>query len=101
MNKQFPEPAPCSKAKRPAIALQSVQSSQVKAIGYDASSKTLAVQFARGAGSVYHYPNVEPDTFEAFKAAKSIGTFFGQHIKPLEFEKFAPESDGDEQKAAA
>ena len=26
-----------------------------------AAMKTLAVQFTRGAGAIYHYPNVEPE----------------------------------------
>ncbi len=76
---------------RPAIALEPVESNQVKAIGYDAATKTLAVTFTRGAGAIYHYPDVEPETYEAFKGAESIGKYFGQHIKPLPFKKFAPE----------
>lgn len=90
---KFAEPAPFSKNKRPKIALTGVQSSQVKAIGYDAGTKTLAVQFARGAGAIYHYPNVSQETFDAFKGAESIGTYFGQHIKNLPFEKFAPDEE--------
>lgn len=88
--RKFPEPAPFSKAKRPHIPLQEVKSSQVKAIGYDATTKTLAVQFTRGAGAIYHYPNVDAETHKAFVEAESIGTFFGKHIKPLAFEKYAP-----------
>jgi hypothetical protein len=72
------------------IPLVDVQSSQVKAIGYDAGTKTLALTFAHGPGTVYHYPNVEADLHAAFVAAESIGTFFGKHIKPLPFKKFAP-----------
>jgi len=49
---------------------------------------TLAVQFRRGARAIYHYANVEPATFAAFKGAESIGTYFGQHLKALPFEKF-------------
>lgn len=93
--RKFPEPAAYSDKKRPTIALTPVTSSQVKAIGYDAATKTLAVQFARGAGAIYHYPNVEQATFEAFVGAESIGTFFGKHIKPLAFEKFAPEQQAE------
>lgn len=92
MEKKFPDPAPFSKAKRPAVHLHGVKSSQVKAIGYDADTKTLAVQFTRGTGAVYHYPNVEPHTHEAFVKAGSIGTFFGKHIKSLPFEKYAPDA---------
>lgn len=76
---------------RPPIELVPVQSNQVAAIGYDQDTKTLAVTFTRGAGAIYHYPDVSKETFEAFIGAESIGKFFGQHIKPLAFEKFAPE----------
>lgn len=79
-----------SNRERPPIPLTPVKSSQVAAIGYDPASKTLAVTFTRGS-HVYHYPEVSPETHLAFVGAKSIGSFFGQHIKPLPFEKFAPE----------
>lgn len=99
MEKKFPDPAAFSKKKRPAIALTGVKSSQVKAIGYDAATKTLAVQFNRGTGAIYHYPGVSQETFDAFRGAESIGSFFGQHIKNLPFEKFAPDVE-PEAKAA-
>lgn len=91
--RKFTEPAAFSDKPRPKIALTPVESSQVRAIGYDAATKTLAVQFTRGAGAIYHYPNVEPETHESFLKAESIGTFFGKHIKPLAFEKFAPDPE--------
>lgn len=75
------------KAYRP-IAMTPVQSNQVGAIGYDSATNTLACTFARGPGHVYHYPGVDQKTFDAFMAAESKGTFFGQHIKPLTFDKF-------------
>lgn len=92
MDKKFPEPAPFSKGKRPEIQLQGVKSSQVKAIGYDEDTKTLAVQFQRGTGAVYHYPNVSPEQHQAFVNAESIGGHFGKHIKQLPFEKYAPDA---------
>lgn len=88
-NKKYPEPAAFSTAKRPNIQLHFVESSQVQGIGYDESTKTLAVQFTRGSGAIYHYPNVSKETYDAFKNAESIGKYFGQHIKILPFEKFA------------
>ena len=81
-----------AEAKRPAIALEPVKSNQVKAIGYDAATKTLAVTFTRGVGAIYHYPDVEPEAYEAFKSAESIGKHFGQHIKPLPFVKYPGEA---------
>ena len=71
-----------------AIPMQAVQSNQVAAVGYDAATKTLALSFTRGPGHIYHYPNVEQKTYDDMMAAESKGTFFGQHIKPLAFDKF-------------
>ncbi len=84
-------PADFSDRPRPPIALAPVESNQVGAIGYDDATQTLAVQFRRGARAIYHYPNVSRETFEAFKGAESIGTYFGQHLKALPFEKFPNE----------
>lgn len=89
--KKFPEPQAFSERQRPPIALVAVESNQVGAIGYDEATQTLAVQFKRGARAIYHYPGVKRETFEAFKGAESIGTYFGQHIKALPFEKFPAE----------
>ncbi len=89
--KKFPEPAAFTEEPRPAITLDAVESNQVKAIGYDEATKTLAVTFTRGTGAIYHYPDVSKETFDSFKAAESIGKFFGQHIKNLPFKKYAPD----------
>ena len=61
------------------IPLTSVSSSQIEAIGYDEPSKTLAVQFRKGA--IYHYANVPVDVYKAFSKADSLGKFLGAHIK--------------------
>lgn len=71
------------------ITMQPVQSSQIAAIGHDPATNTLAIRFTRGygrdqrPGSLYHYSNVDADTFAAFLAAESKGRHFGQHIKPF------------------
>lgn len=70
------------------IPLTAVESNQVAAIGYDAASGTMAVTFTRGPGHVYHYPNVSPELHQQFLEAESIGSFFGQNIKALPFDKF-------------
>lgn len=93
MPKTYTPPQPFSTEPRPPIELNAVNSSQVKAIGYDPETKVLAVTFTRGTGAVYHYPNVEQQTFDAFKAAESIGGFFGKHIKDLPFTKYAAEAE--------
>ena len=69
----------------PKIPLQPVDSSQLAAIGHDAHTSTLAIRFKNWKGeetSLYHYANVDAETFAAFLAAESKGRHFGQHIKP-------------------
>lgn len=73
-----------------AIALQTIKSSQLDAIGHDAATSTLAVQFkpnktaaAEGKpGPVYHYANVSAEDFAAMSGAESIGSHFYREIKP-------------------
>lgn len=75
------------------IALIDVDSSQIHSIGHDPETNTLAICFTkgyrenRGPGSVYHYKNVDAETFAALRDAESIGKHFGAHIKPFP-EKF-------------
>ena len=88
---KYTEPAAYTNEPRPQIQLNPVVSNQVAAIGYDPATKTLAVTFNRGAGAIYHYPDIEPDAYEAFKNAESKGKHFGEHIKQLPFTKYAPE----------
>ena len=85
---KFQAPAAFTEKAYRHIPMTAVESNQVGSIGYDAATKTLAVTFSRGPGHVYHYPNVEQKTFDAFIAAESKGNFFGKHIKTLSFEKF-------------
>ncbi|WP_429562079.1 KTSC domain-containing protein [Paraburkholderia sp. MM6662-R1] len=64
--------------------MDSVESSQIHSIGYDSATNTLAVRFKGKNGeptSLYHYANVTPANFVAFKNAKSIGSHFYKHIK--------------------
>ncbi|MAF04378.1 KTSC domain-containing protein [Herbaspirillum sp.] len=70
--------------QHPTIAMDAVESSQIAAIGHDAATNTLAIQFpGKGdkPGSVYHYANFTADDFKAFQDADSKGSFFGKHIK--------------------
>jgi hypothetical protein len=88
MNKPYAAPADFSDEPYVAIPMTPVESNQVGAVGYDADTKTLAVTFKRGAGAIYHYPNVEPEQHAAFLKAESIGKHFGAHVKDLPFKKF-------------
>ena len=91
MPREYTPAEDCTKDQRQAIALQPVTSSQVAAIGYNHATKTLAVKFTRGAGNVYEYPDVEPETACAFFMADSLGSHFGKHIAKLPSKKFAPD----------
>lgn len=101
MSRTYSPPQAFSDKTRPSIALQPVKFSQIKAIGYDDASMQLAVQFSSGLGSLYVYPNVTRDEFEAFRDAKSIGIHFGKHIKARPFEKFAAEPEPETETAAS
>lgn len=89
------------------IPLQSVSSSQINAIGHDAETNTLAVQFKNWkgeVGSTYHYSNFSAEDFAAFNGAESKGKHFGKNIKPF-VEKFpytkVADAPGDDAQAAA
>jgi hypothetical protein len=82
------------------ITMDSVESSQIEAIGYDAETKTLAIQFkgkGETPGSVYHYSNFTPDDWQAFRDAESIGSHFYKNIKPAKdkypYVRIEPESE--------
>lgn len=89
MNKPYAAPADYTEEPYVAIPMTPVTSNQVKAIGYNQETKTLAVTFTRGAGAIYHYPNVDPELHAEFLAAESIGKFFGSRIQGLPFNKFS------------
>lgn len=56
-----------------------VESSNIAAIGYEAETKTLQVDFKTG--KRYQYQNVPPELFAEFQAAESVGQFFADKIK--------------------
>jgi non-canonical purine NTP pyrophosphatase (RdgB/HAM1 family) len=55
-----------------------VESSDVVAIGYDAKTRVLEVEF-RG-NRIYHYFDVEPEVYQRFMRADSYGEFFYAHV---------------------
>ncbi|GAQ30250.1 hypothetical protein SAMD00023378_3933 [Ralstonia sp. NT80] len=69
------------------ITMQAVESSQIHSIGHDPATNTLAIRFRNSKGepsSLYHYENFTAEEFEEFRAAKSIGSHFGKHIKTFD-----------------
>ena len=64
------------------MKMHAVTSSQIREIGHDPETNTLAVRF--NTGSLYHYAGVNAKQFDEFKGAKSIGSHFGKHFKKNE-----------------
>lgn len=58
---------------------QAVSSSNIASIGYDASSKTLEVEFNNG--RTYEYYNVPASEYSALMSASSHGKYFSANIK--------------------
>ena len=59
--------------------MQKVQSSNIKAIGYDKSTKTLRVEFK--SGDTAEYPDISPAQHADLMAADSKGKHYHKHIK--------------------
>jgi len=68
------------------IPMFPVESKNIKAVGYNANTRTLRIQFKQGA--FYDYFGVPPEIFQQLMVAVSKGTFFGSAIKgKFEFNK--------------
>ena len=63
------------------INLQSCESTNVSAHGYDKATQTLAIQF-RG-GPVYHYLNVPIEIYAEMTGASSIGSFVAKQVRSV------------------
>lgn len=58
---------------------QSVQSSNLRSVGYDAARLILEIEFHDS--GVYQYLDVPERVFNGLMSAKSIGSFFHKDIK--------------------
>jgi hypothetical protein len=92
----------------PEIPLKPVDSSQINAIGHDAETNTLAIQFKGWKGEIgatYHYANFTAEEYAAFHGAESLGRHFGKAIKPFAdrypYTKVADKPAAEDQPAAA
>jgi hypothetical protein len=66
------------------VALQPVRSDAIRAAGYDARLRVLAVQYESGA--VYEYLEVEPELFdELLQAQPHPWSQVGERVKAHEF----------------
>lgn len=91
MTKTFKPTQDFETEERPPIALKPVESSKIAAVGHDAETNTLAVQFKYGAGAIYHYPDFSAAQHADFIASESIGKYFGANIQTLPFKKYKAE----------
>lgn len=68
------------KKPAPAITLTPVaKSGSIKATGYCAATKTLAVQF-KGGSKTYHYADVPESVFGDMGKAESVGKFITSQV---------------------
>jgi hypothetical protein len=58
---------------------QSVESSNLASVGYDAVTQILEIQFKNG--GIYQYFNVPNSTYNGLMNASSHGTYFDTNIK--------------------
>jgi hypothetical protein len=63
------------------VTLHPVTSSNIHSIGYDPQAQELHIQFT--SGSYYIYRDVSLETYNAFRAAPSVGKYFMQHIRSI------------------
>lgn len=59
--------------------MKPVKSANLKAVGYDPTTKTLAIEFS--GGNVYHYSGVPPELHDDLCACESFGRFFQERIR--------------------
>jgi hypothetical protein len=60
------------------MTLISVNSSSIKAVGYD--GHTLAVLF-HTSDTIYDHPGVSYSVYAAFMSASSMGRYYNEHIR--------------------
>lgn len=77
----------CTNEQRPFIALTSITSNKLHAVGYCPERKIFAAQFAPG-GAIYHYEGFTAEQHQEFLAAESKGRHFGQHVQCLPSKKY-------------
>lgn len=66
-------------AQEQRIARVAVTSSNIRAVGYDAGTKTLEVEFSNG--GIYRYADVPGEAWHGLVKADSIGRHFAAHIR--------------------
>jgi len=62
------------------VKRDTVSSSSLSSVGYDAARRILEVEFRHG--GIYQYLDVPPEIYTALREAASLGTYLGRVIKP-------------------
>lgn len=70
----------CASTPQITADLQPIDSSSIKALGYDDASQTLYVQML-STQEVYTYQGVPSDVYQSFLGSKSKGRFYADKIK--------------------
>ena len=65
--------------------LHSVNSSNLKSVGYSKKTSTLYVRFKNS--SLYAYPSFQYSDYLALRKAESIGKAFNANIRPLPYQR--------------
>jgi KTSC domain len=63
---------------------QSVESSNLASVGYDAENEILEIEFNHG--GVYQYFDVPENIYESLMNADSLGQYFDRNIKKAGYE---------------
>lgn len=58
---------------------ESVQSSNIVSVGYDAASSTMEIEFKDG--RIYQYFDVPAQVYQDLVSAASVGTYFHQNVR--------------------
>jgi hypothetical protein len=61
------------------MKLETVESSAIHAIGYDAEHWVLEIIFT--GGGIYHFHHVPPSIYRGFAASRSKGSYFQDRIR--------------------
>jgi hypothetical protein len=63
---------------------QSVESSNIESIGYDAENEILEIEFNHG--GIYQYFDVPENVYDELMSASSHGQYFDRNIKKARYE---------------
>jgi hypothetical protein len=60
---------------------QSIQSSDLRSVGYDSANQTLEIEF--NSNGIYQYYGVPASVYQGLMGAASHGQYFHAHIKDI------------------